>query len=202
MIQNIGNLNIIFYIFASIAAISSCMVILSKNPVRAVLFLIGTFFATAVSWLILEAEFLALLLVIVYVGAVMVLFLFIIMMLDIDFVSIKERFAKHLPIAICIPILLLILIVSAILPKNIKKIEILPRIEKGNNIQLLAEVLYSNYLVEIQIAGVLLLVAIVAAVGLAFRGAKNRKVQNISEQINVNTKSRISVIDLKQDDEI
>src|SRR5690606_27757179 len=98
----------LFYIFAALAILSALMVIVSRNPVRAVLFLILTFFLTACIWLLLEAEFLAIALILVYVGAVMVLFLFVVMMLDVEMASLKARFTKYLPLGVCVPVLLLV----------------------------------------------------------------------------------------------
>jgi len=187
-----------FYIFAGISLSSAGMVVLAKNPVRAVLFLILTFISTAATWLMLDAEFLAIILVLVYVGAVMVLFLFVVMMLDIDFATLKARFTRWLPLGIVLAIAVLILLVRILNRDNFvlqSRGEELAYGVGASNVQLLGQLVFTKYLLQFEIAGVLLLVAIVAAIGLIYRGPRDRKLQNIAEQIKVKAADRVRLVD-------
>ncbi|HFL8794903.1 MAG TPA: NADH-quinone oxidoreductase subunit J [Candidatus Azosocius sp. HAIN] len=193
---------ILFYFFASISLIFASSVIAFVNPMRSILALMVTFFSTAALWLLLKAEFLAVVLVLVYVGAVMVLFLFVIMMLDIDKTSKESRFSKKIFILLLIPIFfdfLLIYIfsnyydlffsdkISQLFYSNNFDISI-------NNVKGLGYLLYDKYLFSFEIAGILLLVGIVSSVILSFRGKRNRKNQNQTEQINVVSSDRIKLV--------
>ncbi len=192
-------LHLIFYAFASVAVFAATMVVLTNNPVRSVLFLILTFFATAGIWMILHAEFLALILVLVYVGAVMTLFLFVVMMLSIHLDSIREGFVRYLPFGIILVALLLTISVIAVGPEHFGLLQMpSPGIKPTtyNNIVELGLVLYTDYVYPFEIAGVLLLTAIVAAISLTHRAPKQRRSQNVSQQINVNPRDRLRLLDL------
>lgn len=208
-------LQIVFYGFAGLAILSALMVITQNNPVRCVLFLVVTFFASAVIWIVAEAEFLALILVLVYVGAVMTLFLFVVMMLNIDVESVKIHFLKYLPFALILVALLVGLLLVA-LPEG----SFTNGVEKGtvtetnqsrtnenylapvippSNTERIGLVLYTDYILAFEIAAALLLVAIISAVTLAHRGAIRSKRQDIKQQIMTSPKDRVKLIKMKSE---
>ena len=188
----------LFFIFAIVALGSALMVITAKNPVRAVLSLILTFCSTAAIWLMLDAEFLAITLILVYVGAVMVLFLFVVMMLDIDFTMLKARFTKWLPIGLGLAITLLILLLNIIdrdqFAFRTDTIS-LAYSDGPSNVTQLGQLIFTRYLLQFEIAGVLLLVAVIAAIGLIYKGPRNRKIQNVSQQISTKRSDRIRLVE-------
>lgn len=184
--------NIIFWLFAALALSAALMVISAKNPVRAVLSLIVTFLATAVTWLILEAEFLSITLILVYVGAVMVLLLFVVMMLDISFATLQARFTRWLPIGIALALGLFFAIAIVLRHANMhSSLDTHLAYGEISNTQLLGNLVFTKYLLQFEVAGVILLVAIVAAISLIFRGPQQRRVQHIRSQVRVNPKERI-----------
>ncbi len=188
---------VIFYCFAALMLFAALMVITSRHPVRAVLFLVLSFISASALWLLLEAEFLAIILVLVYVGAVMVLFLFVVMMLNMNTAPLKEGFSRYLPLGILIGVLFagqviwLLLDNQALLPewRSLQR-----HAADYNNTEILGRALYSDYLYPFEIAGVILLVAIVAAIALTFRGTKSSRKQNISEQVKVTKADRLRII--------
>lgn len=198
---------LVFYFFSTMALLSAIMVIVSRNPVRAVLSLIVTFISMAALWLLLEQEFLAITLILVYVGAVMVLFLFVIMMLDIELASVREGFAKFLPLGICVAVLVVLGLVTAVGPDDFglqKYPEPVPHTADFSNVTTLGELLYTQYLYPFEIAGILLLVAIVAAIRLTFRG--KRKIGNVSKialepsvQCQANKQNRVRMIKMESE---
>jgi len=190
--------NTLFFIFASVALLSAMMVVTAKNPVRAVLSLILTFLSTAAIWLMLDAEFLAITLILVYVGAVMVLFLFVVMMLDIDFAVLKAKFSKWLPVGLGLALAFLVVLFDIIENDQFAFSDSAPSLAYGrgeSNVTMLGNLIFTKYLLQFEIAGVLLLVAVIAAIGLIYKGPRNRKIQNVAEQISVNSKSRIRLVD-------
>jgi len=190
---------IIFYVFASIAALSALMVITQNNPVKCVLFLVLTFFATSVLWLIAEAEFLSLILVLVYVGAVMTLFLFVVMMLNIDTESMKSHFRRYLPFGLILVALLLGLLLIS-MPKGFTEITetsatVLPTIASPlSNTEALGMVLYTDYLYGFEIAAVILLVAIISAITLVHRTRGQTKRQDIVKQLMTQKSERLTLV--------
>jgi NADH-quinone oxidoreductase subunit J len=191
---------LVFYFFAVLALGSALSVIISRNCIRSVLSLVLTFFATACIWMILEAEFLAITLVLVYVGAVLVLFLFVVMMLG-DKANTRGSFVTYLPLGVCIPLLLLIILAYGLGTRQFGLEHISsPGATNADfsNVKLLGRILYTEYLYPLELAGVLLLVAIIAAITLVFtsRGKIDAKKQNISQQINIKKADRIKLIDL------
>lgn len=187
--------SLIFYGFAAMALLAGGLVIFSKNPVRAVLFLILCFFSTSSLWLLLEADFLALTLVLVYVGAVMVLFLFVVMMLDIEVVSLKEGFTRYLPLGLIVACLMMFCLAYAVDKEGFRMPSALPDLDANySQVQKLGELLYSQYLYPFELAGVLLLVAIVAAISLAFRGNRGSKAPAPGRQIEVRKSDRLRII--------
>ncbi len=191
---------VVFYIFAVIPIASAVMVIVSRNPVRAVLFLVLCFVASAVLWMMLQAEFLSLVLIFVYVGAVMTLFLFVVMMLNVDLSNIKEKFIHYLPLGIIAMGLLVAIMIYSIMPKHTNLMNLtLHRFGPNyNNTKEMGTLLYTNYIFPFEIAGLILLVAIVAAITLAFYGRKpGTKSQKISEQLKANKQDRMRIINMK-----
>lgn len=190
---------IIFYVFALIAVASATMVISVRNPVKSALYLVLTFFATAAVWLILEAEFLAIVLVLVYVGAVMVLFLFVVMMLDINMARLKEGFIRFLPIGIGVAVTFAAMIFMIVGRENFGLDKVpAPQAHSGDysNTVELGMVLYTQYVFPFEIAAVILLVAIIAAIVLTLRRRANTRYQHPEKQVAVKKKDRLRVVNL------
>ena len=188
---------IIFYAFAGLAIISASFVVTVRNPVHAALFLVLTFFASSIIWMSLEAEFLAISLVLVYVGAVMVLFLFVVMMLDINIARVREGFVKFLPIGVAFSIMMLILMMTALNTELFTMVLASspePKPADYSNTAALGAVLYTEYVFAFEIAAVILLVAIVAAIALTMRKRPETKYQNPTEQIKVKKADRLKII--------
>jgi NADH-quinone oxidoreductase subunit J len=175
-----------FYLFAALAIASAVMVILSRNPVHSVLFLILCFFNAAGLFILMGAEFLAMILVVVYVGAVAVLFLFVVMMLDVDFVKLREGFASYLPVGAVIGLIVLAELALvfgtwSLAPESLKAAAPTPM--GVTNTQALGEILYTKYFYWFQAAGMVLLVAMIGAIVLTLRHKVGVKRQNIAEQV-------------------
>lgn len=194
MIELLTPVHLIFYLFATIAVCSAFAVITVRNPVRSVLSLVVTFFSMAGIWMILRAEFLSLILLLVYVGAVMTLFLFVVMMLNIDVEYRRGSFVKYLPFGIIILLLMVGLIIAAIAPHYVGAIP--PPSEPANysNIKQLGATLFTAYAYPFEIAGIVLLAAIIASITLAYRGPVRRKVQNPKDQIAVRPEDRLRLV--------
>jgi NADH-quinone oxidoreductase subunit J len=190
-----------FYMFASFAIISGVLVISARNPVHSVLFLILAFFNAAGLFVLLGAEFLAMILVVVYVGAVAVLFLFVVMMLDINFVELRQGFMQNLPTGIMIGLVLLLELAvivggNAIMPDVAQNVAWpTPPIDQVSNTQALGELLYTHYIYLFQVAGMILLVAMVGAIVLTHRKREGVHKQRISDQ--VNRKDSIELVKVK-----
>ena len=185
---------ILFYIFSGILVLSALMVIVSSDPVRSALFLVLGFFASAALWLMLQAEFLALVLVLVYVGAVMTLFLFVIMTMNVN--TDKARFNKYLPLGVLITALIAGITILALSKGHFAAVNPMKAAANYSNTEALGNVLYTDYVYPFEIAGVLLLVAIIAAITLSFREQRNRKVQRIEAQIAVRREDRIRLVNM------
>ncbi|MGH8613536.1 MAG: NADH-quinone oxidoreductase subunit J [Gammaproteobacteria bacterium] len=191
---------LIFYFFSALLVFSAIMVISVRNPVRAALFLVLAFFASAGIWLLLEAEFLAIALVLVYVGAVMVLFLFVVMMLDINLAPLKEGFARYLPVGAGVAVLMLIAMALAVGPSHfgLERIAAPDRHGAGySNTRELGRVLYTDYVYPFEIASVILLVAIIAAIALTMRPKRQTKAQKPEQQIRVRRADRVRLVGMK-----
>lgn len=192
-----------FYLFAFIAVASAFMVIWARNPVHSVLFLILTFFNAAGLFLLTGAEFLAMILLVVYVGAVAVLFLFVVMMLDIDFTELRSKALDYAPVGALIGIILaaeLIIVIggSSISPELAKTISMpIPALSDRDNTQALGDVLYTNFVYYFQIAGLVLLVAMIGAIVLTLRHRTNIKRQNISQQVARSPETAVEVVKVK-----
>ncbi|MBA5776505.1 NADH-quinone oxidoreductase subunit J [Stappia sp. F7233] len=190
---------VFFYIFAGICVASAVMVIASRNPVHSVLFLILAFFNAAGLFILLGAEFLAMLLVVVYVGAVMVLFLFVVMMLDVDFVELRQGFLQYLPVGALVGIILLVELLLGlgawvIGPEVTAQVATpTPALSEASNIQALGEVIYTRYVYFFQVAGLVLLVAMVGAIVLTLRHKEGVRRQDVSAQVARNKATAIEV---------
>lgn len=188
-------LHIIFYIFAVVAIGSAIAVVTVRNPVRSVLSLVVTFFAMAAVWMMLSAEFLSLILLLVYVGAVMTLFLFVVMMLNIDKEKKHTGFVRYLPLGLILVLLIIGLIIVAILPSYTPPFSPLNTSSVNySNLEEIGAILYTDYAYAFEIAGVLLLTAIIAAIALTHRGPTHRKVQKIREQVSATPKNSMRVV--------
>ncbi len=184
---------IVFWGLFCIAVLSGLLMITARNAVHSVLYMVVTFLATGGTWLLLQAEFLAIALILVYVGAVMVLFLFVIMLLDIDKSIPQQKFVRYLPIALTVATILLLLLILFTLKLDTGETVVIP--ESYNNLSELGTVLYTEYLLAFEIAGVILLLAIVAAISLTFRGSQTNKQQNVSRQLMANKANRLKLSD-------
>ena len=184
----------IFYAFSAILIFAALRVITSRNPVHAALFLVLAFFTSAGIWLQLRAEFLAIALVLVYVGAVMVLFLFVVMMLDVNFDALRKHFASYLPVGATVGVLIVAQMVLLIY--NTTRDAGLAPPAAPDNTRALGRLLYIDYVYPFEIAAVILLVAIVAAIALTFRRRRTTKYQEPAEQVKVRKADRVRLIDL------
>ena len=194
---------LVFYAFSLVMVIASVLVITVRNPVYAVLFLILTFFSAAAIWMLLEAEFLAIILIVVYVGAVMVLFLFVIMMLDINLVPFKEGFIRYLPVAVLVAFVMAIELLMVMWGRGRFGVDMFP-IPAANpadysNTTELGQLLYTNYLLPFEVAGIILLVAIVAAVDLTLRTRPGIKTQNPAEQVKARRDESVRLVKMKSE---
>ena len=192
-------LQAIFYVFSTILVASSLMVITVRNPVRAALFLVLAFFSAACIWLTLEAEFLAITLVLVYVGAVMVLFLFVIMMLDIDIAKMRAGFTNYLPLGLLIAILMAGELVLVMLSKDFGATSLPRPAGQGadySNTKALGELVYTEYVFVFELAAVILLVAIIAAISLTLRRRPTTRYQAPERQVKVRKADRVRMVTL------
>ena len=195
-----------FYIFSAVILLTSLMVITSKNPVHSVLFLILTFFNGAGLFIILHAEFLAMILIIVYVGAVAVLFLFVVMMLDFKISLDKNNILKYLPIGFFVGVVFVseLIIVLINTKFDLSNIHILvnPMIKFENltNTEAIGSILYTDYILYFQLSGVILLVAMIGSIVLTLRTREGVKRQSIQSQLDRNYKSTITMVDPKSNE--
>ncbi|MCY4641222.1 MAG: NADH-quinone oxidoreductase subunit J [Gammaproteobacteria bacterium] len=186
----------VFYFFAGILVLSALAMITVRNPVHAVLFLVLAFFTSAAIWLLLEAEFLGITLVLVYVGAVMVLFLFVVMMLDINLAKMRAGFARHLPVGLVVGA---VMAAEMIVILNTPAFDLArPRLKAADysNTRELGELLFTEYVYPFEIAGVILLVAIVAAITLTLRKRVRTRSQSPARQVNVDRKDRVRLVSM------
>ena len=188
---------IVFYVLSAILVGAAVMVITARNPVHAALFLVLAFFTSAGVWLLLEAEFLAIILVLVYVGAVMVLFLFVVMMLDINLAPLREGFIRYLPVGVAVA---LIVVVELALVIGVSDFDLqsMPQPPahpaEYSNTKELGALLYTVYVYPFELAAAILLVAIVAAISLTMRRRAGVKTQDPSRQVEVRREDRIRIV--------
>ena len=184
-----------FWVFATILVLAALRVVTARNPVHAALFLVLCFFTASALWLLAQAEFLAITLVLVYVGAVMVLFLFVVMMLDINFDKLREGFWKHLPLAGGIGALMAgemaVVLYTKVNMSDMPASAVMPT---GSNTKALGAVLYTDYLLPFELAAVILLVAIVAAIAITLRRRKETKYQDPREQLEATRANRLKIV--------
>jgi NADH-quinone oxidoreductase subunit J len=193
-----------FYLFSAILLFAAFRVITARNPVYAALYLVLAFFQAAAVWILLRAEFLAITLVLVYVGAVMVLFLFVVMMLDINVDSLRAGFWKHFPLAATVGVLIALEMAAVLIggfrmgeePRSVPVQAAVQGAAQFSNTKELGKLVYSQYLYPLQIAAVLLLVAIIAAIALTLRKRKDAKYTNPSQQVRVRARDRLSIVQL------
>ena len=189
--------NLLFYVFGAILVISALGVITARNPVHCALFLVSAFLNSAVIWLLLEAEFLAITLVVVYVGAVMVLWLFVVMMMDIDVEKLRQGFTRYAPVGAVIALVVVAQIATVVYVRTLGLEDTViaqPKPEGYSNTAELGQLLYTQYLWPFEIAAVILLVAIVAAITLTMRRRPGQKIQDVAKQVAVRAQDRIRVV--------
>lgn len=194
---------VIFYVFAAIMVTAGAMVITMRNPVHSALSLVLAFFASSAIWMLLEAEFLAITLVLVYVGAVMVLFLFVVMMLDINVARMREGFIKYLPIGILVALIIAFQLISVLTSSDFDMQSFplpTPHAADYSNTEALGRIMYTTYVYPFEIAAVILLVAIVAAISLTMRRRKEVKNQKPEEQVKVMKKDRIRIVSMSPEE--
>jgi len=185
----------LFYFFAAILVFAALRVVTTRNPVHAALWLVLAFFTAAAHWLMLRAEFLAIALVLVYVGAVMVLFLFVVMMLDVNFDSLRAQFRNYVPVAAAVGVLVLVEMALVLLGSYLKPgIAAAPPPAAGGNTRALGLLLYTDYVYAFELAAVVLLVAIVAAIALTHRRRRETRYQDPGEQVKVRAGDRLRVL--------
>ncbi len=189
----------LFYAFSAVLLLASLRVITARSAVHSALFLVLAFFSAACIWMLLRAEFLAIALVLVYVGAVMVLFLFVVMMLDANADTIREGFWKHFPLAAFVGVVIALEMAAVLLPgfRGSDAVQASAAELKMGNTKLLGVEVYTNYLYPLQIAAVLLLVAIIAAIALTLRKRKDSKYLDPSQQVRARKADRVRIVDMK-----
>jgi NADH-quinone oxidoreductase subunit J len=190
----------LFYLFSAVLLFAAFRVITARNPVYAALYLVLAFFQAAAVWILLRAEFLAIALVLVYVGAVMVLFLFVVMMLDINIDSLRAGFWKHFPLAATVGAIIALEMAAVLLggfrtgeePRTLTAAQ--AAIAAQPNTKELGKLLYSQYLYPLEIAAVILLVAIIAAIALTLRQRKDSRHMDPSDQVRVRSRDRVRIV--------
>jgi NADH-quinone oxidoreductase subunit J len=186
---------VIFYVFAAILVFAGVRVITTRNAVHAALWLVLSFFTAAGIWLLLRAEFLAIALVLVYVGAVMVLFLFVLMMLDVNFDNLRIHFRSYIPVGATVGALVLLEMALVLVGGVVKggAVEATPQV---SNTRELGKLLYIDYVYPFEIAAVILLVAIVAAIALTYRRRKETRYQDPAQQVKVRREDRVRIVSM------
>jgi NADH-quinone oxidoreductase subunit J len=194
-------IEILFYGFSAVLVGAGLGVITARNPVHCALFLVLAFFTSAAIWLLLEAEFLAIVLVLVYVGAVMVLFLFVVMMLDVNIEELREGFTRYAPLGVLVAIIMVAEIVNVVWVKHLgTAITASPPLPADySNTKELGAILYTEYAYPFEIAAVILLVAILAAIVLTMRRRVGQKVQDISRQVAVRREDRVRIVKVESE---
>jgi NADH-quinone oxidoreductase subunit J len=195
--------NVLFYVFGAVLVLTALGVITGRNPVHCALFLVAAFLNSAVIWLLLEAEFLAVTLIVVYVGAVMVLWLFVVMMMDVDVARLRQGFTRYAPAGALVALVVVAEIYLVVYTKRLgldPAAAPAPKPEGYSNTFELGRLLYTEYLYPFEIAAVILLVAIIAAITLTMRHREGQKVQDIARQVAVRASERVRVV--KMDAEV
>jgi NADH-quinone oxidoreductase subunit J len=188
----------LFWFFSAILVFAALRVVTSRNPVHAVLWLVLAFFTAAAHWLMLQAEFLAIVLVLVYVGAVMVLFLFVVMMLDINFDNLRKEFRSYIPVGATVGVLVLVEMALTLVGGRLSVpvgVAANP-VVSGSNTKALGALVYTEYVYPFELAAVILLVAIIAAIALTHRKRRETKYQNPAEQTKVRARDRLRILNI------
>lgn len=185
-----------FFLFSAVLVMAALMTVIARNPVRSALFLVLSFIAAAALWILLEAEFLGLVLVLVYVGAVMTLFLFVIMMLNIDATEKQPAFVSYLPYAVIIVAVLLGILIYALFPVTTAH-TLIPATSTISNTQALGSILYTEYAYPFEIVGVLLLLAIIASIALSSKEKRFNKSIPYEKQFNVKSTDRVRIVKME-----
>jgi NADH-quinone oxidoreductase subunit J len=192
---------LLFYLLAAVAVAAAVMVVSARNPVHSVLFLILTFFNAAGLFVLIGAEFLAMVLVVVYVGAVAVLFMFVVMMLNVNFVRMRQGALQYLPIGALVGIVLLVELVLIVgtwtLAPAVELADPMPAIDRVSNTEALGNLIYTEYFYIFQAAGVILLIAIIGAITLTLRERGDIRRQNISEQVHRDRNAAVALKKVK-----
>ena len=194
---------LLFYVFAAVLIGAALGVIGSRNAVHSALWLVLCFFTAGMLWMLLEAEFLAIVLVLVYVGAVMVLFMFVVMMLDVDTGAMSAGFTRYLPVGIMVGVVMLAELLTVVASRRfgLEFYPAPPPAELGtSNTQALGEVLYTSYVYPVEIAAVILLVAIVAAIALTLQHRPGIRTQDIAAQVRTRPQDRLKLVDLESEE--
>jgi NADH-quinone oxidoreductase subunit J len=188
----------LFYILAAILVFAALRVVTARNPVHAALWLVLAFFTAAAHWLMLRAEFLAIALVLAYVGAVMVLFLFVVMMLDVNFDNLRTQFKSYLPVGATVFVLVLVEMALVLLGNKPVGVAVAtaPAPAGGSNTKALGALLYTDYVYPFEIAAVVLLVAIIAAIALTHRRRRETKYQDPGKQVRIRAQDRVRVLSM------
>ncbi|NUZ08139.1 NADH-quinone oxidoreductase subunit J [Piscinibacter koreensis] len=189
----------LFYVFSAVLLFAAFRVITARSPVYAALYLVLAFFSAACVWMLLHAEFLAIALVLVYVGAVMVLFLFVVMMLDVDVGQLRAEFWKHFPVAAIVGVVIVLEMAAVLMPGfrlTEPPVASAAAVQMGNT-KLLGIEIYTEYLYPLQIAAVLLLVAIIAAISLTMRSRKDARRTDPGEQVKAKKADRLRIVQLE-----
>jgi NADH-quinone oxidoreductase subunit J len=192
----------LFYVFSAILVFAALRVVTARNPVHAALFLVLSFFSAAAVWMLLKAEFLAIVLVLVYVGAVMVLFLFVVMMVDINLDKLREGFWGYLPLAAIVGVLIVLQMAAVLFNGFLETEAQVPEISAHiGNTKELGKLIYTQYIYAFEIAAMLLLLAIIAAVALTLRRRKDTKYFNPGDAVKVKRSDRIRIVSMKAESE-
>ena len=187
-------ISVLFFLFALVTVFAATRVITARNPVHSALFLVLTFVSSAAIWLLMKAEFLAIVLVLVYVGAVMVLFLFVVMMLDIDLDNLRAGFWRSLPVGLFVAAIIVVELWAHF--GGVQEADLVQPAADYDNAKALGELLYTGYIYPLEIAGMILLVAMVAAIALTLRRRKDHKSQNPSQQVRVRAADRVRLVSM------
>jgi len=194
---------ILFYVFAIVLVLAALRVVTARNPVHAALFLVLTFFSAAAIWMLLKAEFLSIMLVLVYVGAVMVLFLFVVMMLDLDLVKLREGFWSYLPLAAFVGVVIILEMALVLVKTFLVGESQVPNVASNiGNTRQLGLAIFGDYIYAFEVAGLLLLLAMVAAAAVTLRQRKDTKGQNPSAQVAVRREDRVRILKMASEKEV
>ncbi|WP_138514851.1 NADH-quinone oxidoreductase subunit J [Rhodoferax bucti] len=186
----------LFYVFSAVLLFAAFRVITARNPVHAALYLVLTFFQASMIWMLLKAEFLSITLVLVYVGAVMVLFLFVVMMMDINVENLRVGFWKHFPLAAIVGVVIA-LEMAAVLMGGFRLVDdpnTAHVVAEGSNAKELGKLLFTQYLVQLEVAAAIMLVAMIAAIALTLRARKDSKYVSPGDQVRVRSADRMTVV--------